>query len=117
GPGLWREGRAACGGPFPADHHRAGAGQFPTLVPARPDDPAAEANRRAWKALSTFRKPFLTAFSDSDPITRGADRVLQGAIPGAQGQPHTTIVGGGHFLQEDRGEELAAVVARFARGG
>ena len=106
---------AAYDAPFPDDHYKAGARQFPTLVPVHPDDPAAAANRRAWKSLAAFRKPFLTAFSDSDPITRGADRVLQGAIPGAQGQPHTTIVGGGHFLQEDRGEELAAVVVRFAR--
>jgi len=106
---------AAYDAPFPDDRHKAGARQFPTLVPSRPDDPAAEANRRAWKSLATFQKPFLTAFSDSDPITRGADRVLQDAIPGAQGQPHTTIEGGGHFLQEDRGEELARAVVRFVR--
>jgi haloalkane dehalogenase len=61
-----------------------------------------------------FDKPFLTAFSDSDPITRGADAVLQRLIPGASGQAHTTLVGGGHFLQEDCGEELAKVIVAFA---
>jgi haloalkane dehalogenase len=63
-----------------------------------------------------FTKPFLCAFSDSDPITRGADRVLRARIPGCADQPHTTIVGGGHFLQEDRGPELARVVADFVLG-
>ncbi len=103
--------------PFPDESFKAGARQFPMLVPTRPDDPAAAPNRAAWEKLRQWRKPFLTAFSDSDPITRGADALLQAFIPGCAGQPHTTIVGGGHFLQEDRGEQLAAVVAAFiARG-
>ncbi len=101
---------AAYDAPFPDDRYKAGARQFPMLVPNSPDDPAAAANRKAWDVLRSWQKPFLTAFSDSDPITRGADRVLQQAIPGAAGQPHTTIVGGGHFLQEDKGEDLAKVV-------
>jgi haloalkane dehalogenase len=104
---------AAYDAPFPDDRYKAGARQFPLLVPTSPDDPAAGPNRKAWETLRAWRKPFLTAFSDQDPITRGADRVLQQAIPGARGQPHTTIVGGGHFLQEDRGPELARVVVDF----
>jgi haloalkane dehalogenase len=104
---------AAYDAPFPDDRHKAGPRQFPLLVPTRPDDPAAAPNRAAWARLAEWRKPFLTAFSDADPITAGADRLLRDAIPGAQGQPHTTIVGGGHFLQEDRGQELARVVADF----
>ncbi|HLK10261.1 MAG TPA: haloalkane dehalogenase [Candidatus Binatia bacterium] len=104
---------AAYDAPFPDDRYKAGARQFPLLVPTRPDDPASVPNRHAWEALRAFRRPFLTAFSDQDPITRGADRLLQEAIPGAQGQPHTTIAGAGHFLQEDRGEELARVVVDF----
>jgi haloalkane dehalogenase len=108
---------AAYDAPFPEEPFKAGARQFPVLVPIRPDDPAAAANRAAWAVLERFEKPFLTAFSDSDPITAGADRVLQARIPGAQGQPHTTIAGGGHFLQEDRGDALARVVVDFiARG-
>jgi haloalkane dehalogenase len=104
---------AAYDAPFPDESYKAGARQFPLLVPTTPDDPAAEPNRRAWQVLNRWRKPFLTAFSDSDPITHGGDRVLQQAIPGAAGQPHTTITGAGHFLQEDKGEELARVVADF----
>jgi haloalkane dehalogenase len=104
---------AAYDAPFPDESYKAGARQFPLLVPVSPDDPASEANRRAWEVLSRFEKPFLTAFSDQDPITRGADKVLQRSIPGAKDRPHTTIVGGGHFLQEDRGEELAAAVNAF----
>lgn len=99
--------------PFPDDRYLAGARQFPVLVPTSPNDPASEPNRRAWAVLQQWQKPFLTAFSDSDAITRGADRFLQRAIPGTQGQPHTTIVGAGHFLQEDKGEELAQAVLTF----
>jgi haloalkane dehalogenase len=109
---------AAYDAPFPDDSYKAGARIFPSLVPTSGDDPAAPANRKAWESLSRWEKPFLTAFSDSDPITRGGERVLQARIPGAQGQPHTTIEGAGHFLQEDKGEELARAVVDFiARTG
>ena len=104
---------AAYDAPFPEERYKAGARQFPLLVPVSPDDPAAKPNRAAWRVLEGWEKPFLTAFSDSDPITAGADRALQERIPGARGLPHTTIAGGGHFLQEDRGEELARVVIDF----
>jgi haloalkane dehalogenase len=104
---------AAYDAPFPDDSYKAGARIFPSLVPTTPDDPAAEANRRAWEVLQKWEKPFLTAFSDSDPVTKGGERVMQRRIPGAQGQLHVTIEGGGHFLQEDKGEELARVVVDF----
>ena len=104
---------AAYDAPFPDESYKAGARQFPMLVPSRPDDPAHDANVAAWVGLAAFDRPFLCAFSDSDPITKGADRNLKERIAGAQGQPHTTIVGGGHFLQEDCGEELAEVVVAF----
>ncbi len=104
---------AAYEAPFPDESYKAGARVFPTLVPIRPDDPASEANRRALRALHHFDRPFLTAFSDGDPITRGADLLFQRLVPGAQGQPHTTVRGAGHFLQEDKGEELARVVIDF----
>jgi haloalkane dehalogenase len=104
---------AAYDAPFPDEEYKAGARQFPMLVPTSPDDPAAPANRAAWDVLRTFERPFLTAFSDEDAITRGGDRVFQRDVPGCAGQPHTTITGGGHFLQEDRGAELAKVVAAF----
>jgi haloalkane dehalogenase len=104
---------AAYNAPFPADRYKAGARQFPVLVPITPDDPAAAANRRAWEVLRRWQKPFLTAFSDCDPVTRGGERVFQKLVPGAQGQPHVTIAGAGHFLQEDKGEEVAQVVLDF----
>lgn len=106
---------AAYDAPFPDERYKAGARAFPLLVPTRPDDPASEPNRRAWQVLERWEKPFLTAFSDSDPITRGADAIFQRRVPGARGQPHTTITGAGHFLQEDRGEELARVIVEFVR--
>ena len=86
------------------------------LVPTKPDDPAAAANRAAWATLGSFQRPFLTAFSDSDPITGGGDAIFRRLVPGAKGQPHTTIEGGGHFLQEDKGPELARVIADFVAG-
>jgi haloalkane dehalogenase len=104
---------AAYDAPFPDDTYKEGARQFPLLVPTSPNDPAAAANKSAWEGLRKWTKPFLTAFSDSDPVTRGAERLLQGQIPGAGSQPHTTIVGAGHFLQEDKGEDLARVVVKF----
>jgi haloalkane dehalogenase len=102
---------AAYDAPFPDDTYMAGARQFPVLVPISTDDPASAPNRAAWQVLLRWEKPFLTAFSDQDAITRGGDRFFQQAIPGAKGQPHATIRGAGHFLQEDAGEELARVVA------
>jgi haloalkane dehalogenase len=103
--------------PFPDDSYLAAARIFPSLVPTTPDDPAAPANRAAWEVLRAWDKPFLTAFSDSDPITAGGERPFQKLVPGAQGQPHVTIEGAGHFLQEDKGEELAELLIRFADEG
>ncbi len=101
--------------PFPDDSFKAGARIFPSLVPTSPDDPASDANRAAWAKLGELELPVLTAFSDQDPITGGGHKAFQSHAPGAKGQDHTTIVGGGHFLQEDRGPELAAVVLAFIR--
>jgi haloalkane dehalogenase len=104
---------AAYDAPFPDETYKEGARQFPLLVPTRPDDPAAPANRAAWDTLREWNKPCLTAFSDSDAITRGAERVFQSTVPGARGREHPTITGAGHFLQEDAGPQLARVVADF----
>ncbi|MFY9587995.1 MAG: haloalkane dehalogenase, partial [Actinomycetota bacterium] len=100
--------------PFPDDSYKAGARQFPVLVPASPDDPAAEANRAAWETFSRWEKPFLTAFSDDDPITRGADGPMRERIPGARAVEHVTIHDAGHFLQEDKAVELAEAIVKFA---
>ena len=101
---------AAYDAPFPTDAHKAGARIFPALVPTRSDDPENAAQKAAWKTLSEFGKPFVTAFSDSDPITAGGDAIFQSRIPGTKNQPHTTLTGGHHFLQEDVPAEFAAVV-------
>ena len=102
---------AAYDAPFPDDTYKAGARIFPALVPTSTDDPAHEANVAAWEVLRKFDRPFLCAFGDSDPITKGGERVfLRGDIPGTEGQPHTTIAGGGHFVQEDKGEDVAKVI-------
>lgn len=104
---------AAYDAPFPDDTYQAGARQFPLLVPTSPDDPAAARNRAAWAALGEYDRPFLCAFSDSDPITGAAEPVLRSHVRGAAGQRHVTIAQGGHFLQEDRGPELASAVVEF----
>jgi haloalkane dehalogenase len=106
---------AAYDAPFPTAEHKAGARAFPGLIPQTPDDPATPANQRAWEVLTMWAKPFLCAYSDGDPITRGADKPFLERVPGTIGQPHTVIEGGGHFLQEDRGPELARVVADWLR--
>lgn len=106
---------AAYDAPFPSRRYKAGARMFPALVPITPDDPASDANRSAWEAFSKWDRPFLTCFSDKDPITRGGDRSWQQHVPGAQGQPHTTIENAGHFLQEDKGPEIANVLIKFIR--
>lgn len=106
---------AAYDAPFPDDSYKAGARAMPALVPTSPDDPATVANRAAWEVLQRFDRPVLTAFSDADPITAGGEKVFHKLVPGTKGQPHTTIEGAGHFLQEDRGPELAAVTVGFIR--
>ena len=102
--------------PFPDDSYKEGARQFPLLVPTKPDDPSSAANRKAWEVLARWTKPFLCAFGDSDPVTKGADRFLLASVPGTKGQPHTTIAGGGHFIQEDKGEELAKIIVQWLNG-
>jgi haloalkane dehalogenase len=107
---------AAYDAPFPDDSYKAGARIFPTLTPDSPSHPSGIANAAAWEVLQAFTKPVLTAFSNGDPVTRGGHSIFQREIPGAQGQPHTTIEGGGHFVQEDKGPEFAAIVNNFIAG-
>ncbi|MBZ0111421.1 MAG: haloalkane dehalogenase [Thermoanaerobaculia bacterium] len=109
---LDAEERRAYDAPFPSSAYKAGARAFPRLVPTTPDDPAVPANRRAWEILRSWQKPFLTTFSNGDPIMRGGDRYFQDQVPGAAGQNHQTLRGG-HFLQEDAAEEFANAVNRL----
>jgi haloalkane dehalogenase len=62
-----------------------------------------------------FDRPFVTAYSDGDPATRGWESVFQERVPGARGRRHVTIAGAGHFVQEDAGPELAHIVAEVVR--
>lgn len=102
--------------PFPDDRYIAGARKFPSCVPLLPDhQPDREANDRAWKVLERFERPVLTAFSDGDPVTRGGEEEFRRRIPGAQGVDHVTIEGGGHFLQEDKPEELSRAIIDFMK--
>ncbi|MEM9208415.1 MAG: haloalkane dehalogenase [Pseudomonadota bacterium] len=106
---------AAYDAPFPSERYKAAARAFPLLVPTTPDNPASEANRAAWQTLERWEKPFLTLFSDRDPITRGGERLWQSRVPGAAHAPHRVMKNGGHFLQEDCGPELAAAMISFCR--
>jgi haloalkane dehalogenase len=111
--GLEDADRAAYDAPFPDEASKTGPRAMPHLVPTRPDDPASDANRAAWEALEAWDKPFLTAFSDSDPITGAMGPILRKLVPGTRGLHHPTIAGAGHFLQEDAGTELGRVVRDF----
>lgn len=104
---------AAYDAPYPEERFKAGARIFPTLVPAGLDDPSRPANLHAWDQLATWTKPFVCMFSDGDPVTRNGEWAFRRTVPGCEGMPHTTIVGGGHFLQEDKGPELAREIVNF----
>jgi haloalkane dehalogenase len=100
---------AAYDAPFPDESYKEGARQFPKLVPVTPEHASVAENKAAWAVLERFDKPFITAFSDGDAVTRGGEAAFQARVPGAQGQPHVTLHGG-HFLQEDSPAEIAEVV-------
>ncbi len=113
--GLTQEEVAAYDAPFPTRRHRVAARVFPLLVPTTPEDPERANNERAWAFFKTWEKPFLTLFSSRDPVTRGGDKPWQLLVPGAQGQPHATTRGAGHFLQEDKGVEVAQAIVAFMK--
>ena len=98
--------------PFPSEEYKAGARIFPVLVPIDQDDPESANNIQAWERLKHWHKPFLTIFGDKDDIMRGAEKTFQKLVPGAKDQNHK-IINAGHFIQEDRGEELAELIIEF----
>jgi haloalkane dehalogenase len=100
---------AAYDAPFPDASYKGGACQFPTLVPITAEHGSVEENKAAWVVLTQFDKPFVTAFSDADPITAGGHAVFQKLVPGAKDQPHVTL-SGAHFLQEDCPDDIVAVI-------
>ena len=100
--------------PFPTPESKAGVLAFPELVPTELDHPSAAKMLAVRDALERWEGPALVLFSDSDPIfTPAAAERLASRIPGAG--PAAIITGAGHFLQEERGEEIAARIARFLR--
>ena len=101
---------AAYDAPFPDDSYKAGARIWPSLVVTSPDGPEGTENAVAWETLKAWEKPLLCCFSDQDPVTRGGDKPFRALVPGSQGQPHRIIEGGGHFVQEDCGPELAQLI-------
>jgi haloalkane dehalogenase len=105
--------KAAYVAPFPDETYKAGARRFPALVPVTPEHGSVAENKAAWEVLGRFNKPFLTAFSDSDPVTKGGERIFQERVPGTEGQPHTIVKDAGHFLQEDASDELVDIIHRF----
>ena len=109
--GLSSDEKRAYDAPFPDETFKAGARIFPALVPITDAHPSVAESKAAWQVLERFDRPFITAFSDRDPITRGGDVVFQSRIPGAKGQPHTTIKNAGHFLQEDQPEAIAELIS------
>jgi haloalkane dehalogenase len=111
--GLSDADRAAYDAPFPDQAHMAGPRAMPGLIPTTVEDPASEANRAAWQALSAYDRPFLVAFSDGDPITGPMGPILRAHVPTAKDEPEVVVTGAGHFLQEDAGEALADEVADF----
>lgn len=106
---------AAYDAPFPDESYKEGARQFPKLVPITPDHPSVAENRAAWAVLETFDRPVLTAFGDKDAVTSGGEKAFIDRIPGARGQPHRIIAGGGHFIQEDAPEELCDLIDDLIR--
>lgn len=113
--GLSDRDRAAYDAPFPDERYKAGPREMPGLVPVTPTDPETSANRAAWAALGQWHKPFLVAFSDSDPITAAMAPILARHVPGAAGLDHPVIERAGHFVQQDAGPQLAEHVVRFIR--
>lgn len=106
---------AAYEAPFPDPSFKMGIRAMPSYVPILPDDPSLPAQAKAWEFYESFEKPFLCAFADDDPVTKGGDAAFIERVPGARGQPHTTIAGGGHFVQEKRPAEVVKIIVDFVR--
>ena len=106
---------AAYDAPFPDVTYKMGAQMFPWLVPIEPNQPGAREMRETREALANWQKPALVMFSDGDPVTRGGDRFFRKLIPSANNEPQIVIKDAGHFLQEEKGPEIAAEIVAFIK--
>jgi haloalkane dehalogenase len=107
---------AAYEAPFPTLESKAGAQQFPLLVPLSAEDPGASEMAAVQEMLGNWQKPALVAFSDSDPVFPfpQSGEVFTSLIPTAGEQ--VRIEGAAHFLQEDRGTQIVeAMLNAFGR--
>jgi haloalkane dehalogenase len=105
--------REAYNAPFPDNSYKSAARKFPFLVPMTPKDEAIPYMKMARQELAKCRKPTQIIFSDSDPIVGHFDKYFHGLIPGASSFPIIKIKNAGHFLQEDKGEEIAKHIYQF----
>jgi len=107
---------AAFDAPYPDESYKSAARIFPTFVPVTPEHPSVAENKAAWQVLEAFDKPFLTAFSDGDPVTKGGDALFQQRVSGANGQKHPQQKGGAPFLTMTKPPETAPLLERFISG-
>jgi len=112
---ITKEVVAAYEAPFPNIKYKAGAAMWPLLVPISPDNPASAEMQHAREILSKWDKPALVMFSDKDPITGGGDKFFRSLIPTAKDQPEIVIKDAGHFLQEEKGEEISQHIRDFIK--
>ena len=101
--------------PFPDETYMAGARQFPTLVPIKPQHGGVTENRAAWEVFDRWEKPFLTLWCPLDPVLGQLHHEFIRRVPGAANQPHQEFEPGGHFIQDDRGEDVAAALIDWMR--
>jgi haloalkane dehalogenase len=112
---MSREVVAAYDAPFPDASYKAAVRALPMMVPIRPEDHLVPHMQRGRQFLRSWTRPALVLFSDSDPVTRTGEELFRRLIPSAAREPAITIREAGHFLQEEKGEEVAANIAAFLR--
>lgn len=111
---LSEEEKRAYDAPFPNEESKAASRVYPRLVPQFKSHGSLEENQGAWKRVfKNWKKPFITLFSDLDPITAGGEKVFEELVPGCRGQKHAIIKGAGHFLQEDKPKEICEHLKTF----
>ena len=112
---LSKETLQAYNAPFPSRKFKAGAKSFPLLIPAKSYHDGVERIRTARRVLSDWFKPSLIMFSDKDPILGSQHDFFHNLIPAVNHQDKIIIKNAGHFLQEDKGEEIARRIMTFLK--